>query len=82
MWATSIFYEVCPYSINLFIAGFSTNNVIFSGVIPPESQENILIWDLLNILQGVEGAYIIPDDIQEPCGIRTFGITPSIGRYN
>lgn len=38
------------------------------------SQENILIDDLLNILIGLPGCYIEPEELRDPYGVRTFKV--------
>lgn len=43
-----------------------------SATVPEISQENILIEDLLNILIGLPGCYIEPEELKDPYGPRTF----------
>lgn len=48
------------------------------GNIPLKSQENMLIDDLLNILIGLPGCYIEPEDLRESHGVRSFKISDAI----
>lgn len=48
------------------------------GHIPPDSQENILIDDLLNILIGLPGCYIEPLALKDPFAARMFKIGDSV----
>lgn len=38
------------------------------------SQENILIDDLLNILIGLPGCYVEPEELRDPYAVRTFKV--------
>ncbi|CAH1135871.1 unnamed protein product [Ceutorhynchus assimilis] len=58
---------------------FSTTSLSCSHATVPEiSQENILIEDLLNILMGVGGNYIEPEELLDPYGPRTFRINTHV----
>ncbi|XP_066246345.1 gamma-tubulin complex component 2-like isoform X1 [Euwallacea similis] len=46
--------------------------------VPEASQENILIEDLLNVLMGLPGCYIEPEDLGDPYGPRTFKINDNV----
>lgn len=48
------------------------------GNIPSNSQENILIEDLLNILIGLPGVYIEPDELRDEYAERTFTVSESV----
>lgn len=52
---------------------FSVTNISsITPAVPDVSQENILIEDLLNVLIGLPGCYIEPEDLKDPYGPRTF----------
>lgn len=46
--------------------------------VPAVSQENILIEDLLNVLIGLPGCYIEPEDLRDAYGPRTFKINDNV----
>lgn len=46
--------------------------------VPEISQENILIEDLLNILIGLPGCYIEPEDLKDIYGPRSFNINDNV----
>lgn len=46
--------------------------------VPAVSQENILIEDLLNVLIGLPGCYIEPDELKDVYGPRTFTINDNV----
>lgn len=48
------------------------------GNIPSNSQENVLIEDLLNILIGLPGVYIEPEELKDENAERTFKINDSV----
>ncbi|KAL1506301.1 hypothetical protein ABEB36_005691 [Hypothenemus hampei] len=60
----------CDFSI--------TNLSTFSPAVPEISQENVLIEDLLNILMGLPGCYIEPEELKDPYGSRTFRINDNV----
>ncbi|KAJ8938379.1 hypothetical protein NQ318_022878 [Aromia moschata] len=58
---------------------FSTHNFSHAvPTVPPVSQENILIEDLLNVLIGLPGCYIEPEELKDMYGPRTFKINDSV----
>lgn len=61
---------------------FSSHNILATtgpiGNIPPTSQENILIEDLLNILMGLPGYYIQPLELKDVYDPREFTIDKSV----
>lgn len=46
--------------------------------VPAVSQENILIEDLLNVLIGLPGCYIEPEDLRDAYGPRSFKINDNV----
>lgn len=46
--------------------------------IPPSSQENILIDDLLYIFEGLPGTHIVPQQLKDPYEPRTFTVSEDI----
>lgn len=48
------------------------------GNIPANSQENVLIEDLLNVLIGLPGIYIEPEELKDEYAERTFKISESV----
>lgn len=48
------------------------------GTIPSNSQENVLIEDLLNVLIGLPGIYIEPEELKDEFAERTFKISDTI----
>lgn len=58
---------------------FSTHSLTRSiPTVPAVSQENILIEDLLNVLIGLPGCYIEPEDLKDIHGPRTFKINDNV----
>ncbi|KAL3266582.1 hypothetical protein HHI36_010746 [Cryptolaemus montrouzieri] len=55
-----------------------TNLGSYNSTVPVVSQENILIDDLLNVLIGLPGCYIEPEDLKDPYGPRTFKINDNV----
>lgn len=51
------------------------------GNIPVSSQENILIDDLLNILIGLPGCYIEPEELRDPFAARTFKVCAFVVKH-
>ncbi|KAK0079185.1 hypothetical protein PV325_001615 [Microctonus aethiopoides] len=47
-------------------------------VVPPASQESILLSDLLNCMKGIDGTYIESQPLIHPYGHRTFTISPDV----
>jgi hypothetical protein len=50
------------------------------AVIPGQSQENILMEDLLSVLGGLQGTYIQAQPLTQPYARRSFTIIDSIGK--
>lgn len=58
---------------------FSTSgSCLNSATVPVFSQEHILLDDLLNVLIGVPGRYIEPEELKDPYGSRTFKINDNV----
>ncbi|XP_044749279.1 gamma-tubulin complex component 2-like isoform X2 [Coccinella septempunctata] len=55
-----------------------TNLGSYNATVPVISQENILIDDLLNIMIGLPGCYIEPEELKDPYGPRTFKINDNV----
>ncbi|XP_045479491.1 gamma-tubulin complex component 2-like isoform X2 [Harmonia axyridis] len=50
----------------------------YTATVPVISQENILIDDLLNIMIGLPGCYIEPEELKDSYGPRTFKINDNV----
>ncbi|CAH2010723.1 unnamed protein product [Acanthoscelides obtectus] len=58
---------------------FSTHSISRSiPTVPAVSQESILIEDLLNVLIGLPGTYIEPEELKDVYGPRTFKINDNV----
>jgi len=44
------------------------------------SQESILLWDILYCLKGIDGSYIVSEPLTAPYGVKTFTISPDVGK--
>ncbi|CAG9831841.1 unnamed protein product [Diabrotica balteata] len=69
-WVQRRPHMTCDFSPN-----FSHQSI---PTVPVVSQENILIEDLLNILIGLPGCYIEPEELRDVYGPRTFRINDNV----
>ncbi|KAK9876582.1 hypothetical protein WA026_013961 [Henosepilachna vigintioctopunctata] len=53
----------------------------YTATVPVVSQENILVDDLLNVLIGLPGCYIEPEELREVYGPRSFKINDNVPLY-
>lgn len=54
------------------------SGLTMTDMLPPHLQENALMEDLLNILTGLPGCYIEPEELKDPFAERTFKISEQI----
>ncbi|KAG8222679.1 hypothetical protein J437_LFUL015876, partial [Ladona fulva] len=66
-----------PFMTMDFVQDLSANLTPLAGI-PPSSQENYLLEDLLYCLSGITGNHIIPQAIIDPHGHVTFSISEGI----